>query len=63
MPGTVGRARQNARLGAEILTPQKGGMEAARDLAEKRVKEKKGIMLNSSHPDNPRRLTRTPGPR
>src|SRR6202158_3894609 len=38
--------RQTMRaFGAQIiLTPQKGGMEAARDLAERMVKEKKGIM-------------------
>ena len=48
--------RQTMRaFGAEIiLTPQKGGMEAARDLAEKMVKEKKGIMLDQfANPDNP----------
>ncbi len=37
-----------------ILTPQKGGMEAARDLAEKMVREGKGIMLDQfANPDNP----------
>ena len=48
--------RQTMRaFGAEIiLTPQKGGMEAARDLAEKMVKEGKGIMLDQfANPDNP----------
>jgi cysteine synthase B len=48
--------RQTMRaFGAEIvLTPQKGGMETARDLAEKMVKEKKGIMLDQfANPDNP----------
>ena len=48
--------RQTMRAyGAEIvLTPQKGGMEAARDLAEKMVREGKGIMLDQfANPDNP----------
>jgi len=48
--------RQSMRaFGAEIiLTPQKGGMEAARDLAEKMVREGKGIMLDQfANPDNP----------
>ena len=49
--------RQTMRaFGAEIiLTPQKGGMEGARDLAEKLVREGKGTMLDQfSNPDNPR---------
>ncbi len=48
--------RQTMRAyGAEIiLTPQQGGMEAARDLAEKMVREGKGIMLDQfANPDNP----------
>jgi cysteine synthase B len=48
--------RQTMRaFGAEIvLTPQKGGMEAARDLAEKMVREGKGTMLDQfANPDNP----------
>jgi cysteine synthase B len=48
--------RQTMRaFGAEIiLTPQKGGMEAARDLAEKMVRDGKGIMLDQfANPDNP----------
>jgi len=48
--------RQTMRaFGAEIvLTPQKGGMEGARDLAEKMVREGKGIMLDQfANPDNP----------
>jgi cysteine synthase B len=48
--------RQTMRAyGAEIiLTPQKGGMEAARDLAEKMVRERKGTMLDQfANPDNP----------
>ena len=57
--------RQTMRaFGAElILTPQKGGMEAARDLAEKMVKEKKGIMLDQfANPDNPLAHYETTGP-
>ncbi len=48
--------RQTMRaFGAEIvLTPQKGGMETARDLAERMVREGKGIMLDQfANADNP----------
>jgi len=48
--------RQTMRaFGAQIiLTPQKGGMEAARDLADKMVREGKGTMLDQfANPDNP----------
>jgi S-sulfo-L-cysteine synthase (O-acetyl-L-serine-dependent) len=48
--------RQTMRAyGAEIiLTAKQGGMEAARDLAERMVKEKKGTMLDQfANPDNP----------
>jgi S-sulfo-L-cysteine synthase (O-acetyl-L-serine-dependent) len=48
--------RQTMRAyGAEIiLTAQKGGMEGARDLAEKMVAEGKGTMLDQfANPDNP----------
>jgi cysteine synthase B len=57
--------RQTMRaFGAEIiLTPQKGGMEAARDLAEKMVAEGKGIMLDQfANPDNPLAHYETTGP-
>ena len=57
--------RQTMRaFGAEIvLTPQKGGMEGARDLAEKMVREKKGIMLDQfANLDNPRAHYETTGP-
>jgi cysteine synthase B len=52
---SVERRQTMRAFGAEIvLTPQKGGMEAARDLAERMVKEKKGIMLDQfANPDNP----------
>ena len=50
--------------GAEfILTSQKGGMEAARDLAEKMVREGKGTMLDQfANPDNPRVHYESTGP-
>jgi cysteine synthase B len=57
--------RQTMRaFGAEIiLTPQKGGMEGARDLAEKMVREGKGTMLDQfANPDNPRAHYETTGP-
>ena len=51
-------------FGAEIiLTPQKGGMEAARDLAEKMVKQGKGQMLDQfANPDNPLMHYESTGP-
>jgi len=48
--------RQTMRaFGADIvLTPQKGGMEMARDVADKMVAEGKGVMLDQfGNPDNP----------
>jgi len=57
--------RQTMRAyGAEIiLTPQKGGMEGARDLAEKMVRDGKGIMLDQfANPDNPLAHYETTGP-
>ena len=48
--------RQTMRaFGAElILTPKSGGMEAARDLAERMVAEGRGVMLDQfANPDNP----------
>jgi cysteine synthase B len=48
--------RQTMRaFGAEIvLVPQKGGMEMARDVADKMVAEGRGIMLDQfANPDNP----------
>jgi len=52
---SVERRQTMRAFGAEIiLTPQKGGMEAARDLAEKMVREGKGLMLDQfANPDNP----------
>ncbi len=57
--------RQTMRaFGADIvLTPQKGGMEAARDLAEMMVREGKGTMLDQfANPDNPLIHYETTGP-
>ncbi len=48
--------RQTMRaFGAElVLTPKTGGMETARDLADKMVAEGKGVMLDQfANPDNP----------
>src|SRR5213075_867770 len=52
---SVERRQTMRAFGAEIiLTPQKGGMEAARDLAERMVKDRKGTMLDQfANPDNP----------
>jgi len=57
--------RQTMRAyGAEIiLTPKEGGMEAARDLADKMIAERKGIMLDQfANPDNPRSHYEGTGP-
>jgi cysteine synthase B len=52
---SVERRQTMRAFGADIvLTPQKGGMEAARDLADKMVAERKGTMLDQfANPDNP----------
>jgi cysteine synthase B len=57
--------RQTVRaLGAEILlTPQAGGMEAARDLAEKMRDAGEGVILDQfNNPDNPLAHYETTGP-
>jgi cysteine synthase B len=61
---SVERRQTMRAFGAEIiLTPQKGGMEAARDLAEKMVREGKGVMLDQfANPDNPLSHYETTGP-
>jgi cysteine synthase B len=61
---SVERRQTMRAFGAEIiLTPQKGGMEGARDLAEQMVKENKGVMLDQfANPDNPRAHYETTGP-
>ena len=52
---TPERKRTMRAYGAElVLTPRAGGMEGARDLAEKMVREGKGVMLDQfANPDNP----------
>jgi cysteine synthase B len=52
---SVERRQTMRAFGADIiLTPQKGGMEAARDLADRMVAERKGTMLDQfANPDNP----------
>jgi cysteine synthase B len=61
---SVERRQTMRAYGAEIiLTPKQGGMEAARDLAERMVREKKGTMLDQfANPDNPRVHYETTGP-
>ena len=61
---SVERRQTMRAFGAEIvLTPKKGGMETARDLAEKMVKDKKGVMLDQfANPDNPRAHYEHTGP-
>jgi cysteine synthase B len=51
-------------FGAElILTPKSGGMEYARDLADKMVREGQGVVLDQfANPDNPRAHYETTGP-
>lgn len=52
---SVERRQSMAAYGAQIiLTPQAGGMETARDLAEKMQKEGKGVILDQfANSDNP----------
>lgn len=61
---TAERKRTMRAYGAElILTPKGGGMEGARDLAQKMVSEGKGIMLDQfANPDNPLSHYETTGP-
>ena len=61
---SVERRQTMRAFGAEIiLTSQKGGMEAARDLAERMVREGKGTMLDQfANPDNPVVHYETTGP-
>ena len=57
--------RQTMRaFGAElILTPKSGGMESSRDLAERMVREGKGVLLDQfANPDNPLAHYETTGP-
>ena len=61
---SVERRQTMAAYGAEIvLTPKAGGMEAARDLADRMVAEGKGVMLDQfANPDNPRAHYEGTGP-
>jgi cysteine synthase B len=61
---TAERKRTMRAYGAElILTPKSGGMEGARDLAQKMVREGKGVMLDQfANPDNPLSHYETTGP-
>jgi len=61
---SIERAQTMKAFGAElILTPKSGGMESARDLAEKMEKEGKGKVLDQfANADNPRVHYETTGP-
>jgi cysteine synthase B len=61
---SIERAQTMKAFGAElILTPKSGGMEYARDLAERMEKEGKGCMLDQfANEDNPRIHYETTGP-
>ena len=61
---SIERAQTMKAFGAElILTPKSGGMEYARDLADKLEKEGKGKVLDQfANPDNPRIHFETTGP-
>lgn len=61
---SIERAQTMRAFGAElILTPKAGGMEYARDLAEKMQKEGKGRVLDQfANADNPRIHYETTGP-
>jgi len=61
---SIERRQTMAAFGAQILlTPKAGGMEGARDLAERMVREGKGLMLDQfANPDNPRAHYESTGP-
>ena len=61
---SIERAQTMKAFGAElILTPKSGGMESARDLAEKMQKDGKGRVLDQfANDDNPRIHFETTGP-
>ncbi|MSQ55585.1 MAG: cysteine synthase CysM [Betaproteobacteria bacterium] len=61
---TAERKQTMKAYGAElVLTPAAGGMEGARDLADRMVKEGKGILLDQfANPDNPLAHYETTGP-
>ena len=61
---SVERRQSMAAFGAEfVLTPKEGGMEMARDVAEKMRDEGKGVILDQfANPDNPLSHYEGPGP-
>jgi cysteine synthase B len=61
---SVERRQTMRAFGAEIiLTPKNGGMEGARDLADRMVREGKGVVLDQfANPDNPLAHYETTGP-
>ena len=61
---SIERAQTMKAFGAElILTPKSGGMEYARDLADKMVREGKGRVLDQfANPDNPLSHYESTGP-
>ncbi|WP_423378567.1 cysteine synthase CysM [Burkholderia sp. LMG 32019] len=61
---SVERRQSMAAYGAEIiLTPVKGGMELARDLADQMQREGKGVILDQfANPDNPMAHYEATGP-
>jgi cysteine synthase B len=61
---SIERVQTMKAFGAElILTPKSGGMEYARDLADKMVREGQGTVLDQfANPDNPRAHYETTGP-
>jgi cysteine synthase B len=61
---SIERVQTMKAFGAElILTPKSGGMEYARDLADKMVAEGQGTVLDQfANPDNPRAHYETTGP-
>ncbi len=61
---SVERRQTMRAFGADIiLTPESGGMEGARDLAEKMVADGEGVMLDQfANPDNPLAHYETTGP-
>ena len=61
---SIERAQTMKAFGAElILTPKSGGMESARDLADKMQTDGKGLVLDQfANPDNPRIHYETTGP-
>ena len=61
---SIERAQTMKAFGAElILTPKSGGMESARDIAEKMQKDGKGRVLDQfANDDNPRIHFETTGP-